>query len=131
METNNLFVYGTLKRGFGNNYILRNSRFIGKAVSSKKFDVYDCGFPCASENPDGKLLGGEIYELSDEDFIFTDSLEANGVLYQRYIRDFKCNNVEETVKAWIYIIINPFGQLIETNYDVINWNENIIKRRYL
>ena len=37
MKNNNLFVYGTLKRGFGNNYILRNSKFLGSAITEEKF----------------------------------------------------------------------------------------------
>ena len=119
--TDNLFVYGTLKRGFGNNYMLRNSKFVGKSISVDRFDVYDCGFPCAYESPDGKLLSGEIYELSDEDFIFTDRLESNGYLYERQVRNFECRNVQGITKSWIYIIINPFGRLIETELDVIDW----------
>ena len=113
-RTNNLFVYGTLKRGFGNNWILRNSRFIG-------FDVYSCGFPCAYPNDDGKRVFGEIYELTDEDFIFTDRLESNGSLYQREVLKFDCYNLDYIVEAWVYIIINPFGSLYETNSDIINW----------
>ena len=120
-RTNNLFVYGTLKRGFGNNWILRNSRFIGCGVSEDLFDVYSCGFPCAYPNDDGKRVFGEIYELTDEDFIFTDRLESNGSLYQREILKFDCYNLDYIVEAWVYIIINPFGSLYETNSDIINW----------
>ena len=121
--TNKLFVYGTLKRGFGNSILLRNSEFVGCATTKDFFDVYDCGFPCAYPNQDGKRIYGEIYELTEQDFVFTDRLESNGFLYQREVREFDCYNLNENCLAWIYLIINPYsvGRLYETNSDVINW----------
>ncbi len=119
-KDNNLFVYGTLKRGFGNSYILRNSEFIGSAVSEEKFVIYDCGFPCAYPDYNGKRLSGEIYNLTDEDFIFTDRLESNGSLYNREVQDFIFRG--ELVSAWIYVIINPYGTVYDCNSEVINWN---------
>ena len=119
MENNYLFVYGTLKRGFGNNYILRNSEFIGSAVSEDKFVVYDCGFPCAYPDYNGKKIKGEIYKLTEEDFIFTDRLESNGYLYNREVQEFITK--KGLIKAWIYIIINPYGTLYNSNSEVINW----------
>ena len=119
METNYLFVYGTLKRGFGNNYILRNSEFVGSAISENKFIVYDCGFPCAYPDYNGKKIKGEIYKLTDEDFIFTDRLESNGSLYNREIQRFVRKEV--LITAWIYIIISPYGNIYNSNLDVINW----------
>ena len=120
-KSNYLFVYGTLKRGLGNSYFLRNSEFIGKATSEERFDVYDVGFPCAYPNENGKIIIGEVYKLTDEDFIFTDSLESNGRLYQRYIQNFAFYNKPGGCKAWIYIIINPMGRLYQTNNEFINW----------
>ena len=119
MENYNLFVYGTLKKGFGNNSIIRYAEFVGDAVSINRFDISDCGFPCAYLNPDGKLLQGEVYKLKEHDFIYTDRLESNGSLYLREIKNFKC--YLEIIKGWIYIIIEPFGVLYKTNSDVINW----------
>ena len=118
---NYLFVYGTLKRGFGNSYFLRNSEFVGKATSEDRFDVFDVGFPCAYLNNDGKFIIGEVYKLTDEDFIFTDSLESNGSLYQRFVKTFHFYNKEGSCRAWIYIIINPMGRLYESNSEFINW----------
>ena len=122
MENYYLFVYGTLKSGFGNNRIIKHTEFVGAAVSLDKYDVSGYGFPCAYLNPDGKLLQGEIYKLSKNDFIFTDGLESNGYLYQREIKKFNCNG--KILNAWIYIIINPDGNLYKTNSDIINWDYN-------
>ena len=120
-DINYLFVYGTLKRGFVNSYFLRNSDFIGKATTQDRFDVYDVGFPCAYPNEDGKFIIGEVYKLTDEDFIFTDRLESNGYLYQRFVKSFVLHRRNEICRAWIYIIINPMGRLYESNSEFINW----------
>jgi len=119
MKNNNLFVYGTLKRGFGNNYILRNSKFLGSAITEEKFIIYDCGFPCAYPDYNGKRIKGEIYQLTDEDFIFTDRLESNGSLYNREVQKF--NYKDELIESWIYVVINPYGTIYDTNSNIINW----------
>mgnify|MGYP005826791853 FL=1 len=122
MENKFLFVYGTLKRGFGNNRIISHTEFVGSAISLDRFDVSGWGFPCAYLNPEGKLLQGEIFKLSEHDFISTDGLEGNGFLYQREIREFNCNG--KILRAWIYIIINPDNNTYKTNSDVINWKSS-------
>jgi gamma-glutamylaminecyclotransferase len=120
MENNYLFVYGTLKRGFNNHSLINHCEFIGSFISEDKFDVSGFGFPCAYPNEKGKLLKGEIYKISDRDFISVDALESNGSLYQRELRKFKKNN--KVIEAWIYIIIEPFGSNYKCDSNVINWD---------
>ena len=119
MENKLLFVYGTLKRGFGNNRLINHAKFIGTAISVDKYYVDGWGFPCASLNKNGKPLQGEIYELTERDFISTDMLESNGFLYQREIKKFNLNG--EDLESWIYIIIDPVTHPYKTDSDVINW----------
>lgn len=125
MENKYLFVYGTLKRGFGNNRLINQCKLIGDFISVDRFDVSGYGFPCAYLNEHGKLLKGEIYELSETDFIMTDGLESNGYLYQREIRKFTKNG--KLLEAWIYIIIEPFTVRYETDLDIIDWNYSFNK----
>ena len=119
MENSYLFVYGTLKRGHGNNALIRHTEFIAEAISVDKFDVSGYSFPCAYPNNDGKLLQGEIYKLTEEDFISTDSLEGNGHFYNREIRRFVY--MGKIIEAWIYIIISPASNTYKTDSDIINW----------
>ena len=126
MENKYLFVYGTLKRGLGNHSLIKSCEFIGSFISEDRFDVSGHGFPCAYPNEYGKLLQGEIYKLTDTDFISVDSLESNGYLYQREIRKFKRGN--KVVEAWIYIILKPFASSYETDSDVVNWDYSYLKR---
>ena len=123
MENYYLFVYGTLKKGYGNNTLIKHTEFIGESISIDRFDLSGIGFPCAYPNRNGKLLQGEIYKLNDSDFITTDMLEGNGSLYQRELREFVCDG--KIIEAWIYIIIGPFTKPYKVDSDIINWNYNI------
>lgn len=62
------FVYGTLKRGWGNNRILQQSstaQFIEEAVTEPKFNLYHLGgFPGVTENGE-TAVHGEIWSVQD------------------------------------------------------------------
>ena len=52
------FVYGSLKNGFWNNHVLRDSIRVGKAVTKAKFLLTDVGFPyMVPEGPHTKATG--------------------------------------------------------------------------
>jgi gamma-glutamylcyclotransferase (GGCT)/AIG2-like uncharacterized protein YtfP len=65
----NLFVYGTLRKGFGLHSVLRRlgARYLGKG--SIRGSLYDLGeYPGAvTSSCLRKRIGGEIYHLSDPD----------------------------------------------------------------
>jgi gamma-glutamylcyclotransferase (GGCT)/AIG2-like uncharacterized protein YtfP len=60
-----VFVYGTLKRGFHNHYILGESEFIGTAWTSNNYYLYDGAFPYVTDEGDQWVLG-ELYCVRDE-----------------------------------------------------------------
>lgn len=69
------FVYGTLKKGHGNNVLLNKSEYIGEAVTKEKFVMTDGGFPyvlrpedMSNEMPVGHILG-EIYRVDDPETV--------------------------------------------------------------
>ena len=119
MENYYLFVYGTLKKGFGNNHLLHDADYICTAISVDKYNISGYGFPCDYPNEDGKLLQGEIYLLSDKDFINTDMLEGNGSFYNREIRTFISDG--KKIDAWIYIIMQPNEMTYNSDSSIINW----------
>ena len=122
MENYNLFVYGTLKKGYGNHRIIKKAKYIGDFISVDKFDLSGYGLPELYPNKHGKQVRGEIYELREHDFISTDMLEGNGHFYQREIKRFWNN--DRAINAWIYIILSP-GSPIEVEDRVIDWNYNL------
>lgn len=62
------FVYGTLKRGYGNNRILQQSstaQFVEEGVTAPEFNLYDLGsFPGVTEHGE-TAVHGEIWSVSD------------------------------------------------------------------
>jgi len=44
-----VFVYGTLKHGYGNHHVLEGSRFVGKGCTVAMCCLYDAGFPVLRE----------------------------------------------------------------------------------
>lgn len=88
-----VFVYGTLKRGHGNNRLLRNAIFIGEAVTDDNFVMYRIGFPYIAHEDStvgeeekanlGKVRG-EVYEIDSEGTLQNlDRLESEGSFYKR------------------------------------------------
>lgn len=60
-----LFVYGTLKRGFGLNGYLQTSRFVGEAVTyASAYKMVTVGFPIVTLGGEHRVAG-EVYEVTD------------------------------------------------------------------
>ena len=80
-----IYVYGTLKRGYGNYERLLEGRstFIGEAISAPEFVMISLGgFPGivrGGETP----IHGEIFEVSDEVLARLDRLEGHPTWYER------------------------------------------------
>ena len=103
-----VFVYGSLKRGFHNNRLLEESRFLGERITSNEtWTMYSLGaFPgviksfhagvCAS-------ISGDLYEVSDQTLTRLDMLESNGSFYKRELVPLH----GEDEPAWMYVLINP------------------------
>jgi gamma-glutamylcyclotransferase (GGCT)/AIG2-like uncharacterized protein YtfP len=106
-----VFVYGTLKRGHGNNRFLKDEKFIGEVKTCDTFKMVNRGFPyliekgATSENDICLHVKGEMFEVSEADTLKNlDWLE--GVEYNHYKRvvidvfDEK-NQVHEGVYAYV------------------------------
>lgn len=101
MENTVIFVYGTLKRDYWNNYYIEDSIFRGEAISVGKYDMYGRTIPEVVINENGNVISGEIYEIDEETLRRVDRLENNGYMYTRQEEQFILNG--ETVTAWIYL----------------------------
>lgn len=75
-------VYGTLKRGYGNNVVLGGSKFI-ESVVIKGYKLYNSGFPVARPS-EGDSISGELWEVDSEHTLRNlDRLEGEGRMYIR------------------------------------------------
>lgn len=95
-------VYGTLRKGFHNNYLMGKSRLIDGAISEFWGTMYsNGGFPILSLDEPGSKIVAEIYEIEDERvFSDLDSLEGYPYWYNRTVKHFNIKG--EVIEAWIY-----------------------------
>lgn len=99
-----IFVYGTLKKGYHNHYLLSEAEFLQEKVLSGFKLYYAYGknsFPVAMISSDGQFIAGEVYKIPENDkntIINLDRLEGNGFAYQRTLVD----------DTWIYVGIPKF-----------------------
>jgi gamma-glutamylaminecyclotransferase len=100
-----VFVYGTLKKGFGNHPILSNAKFLGEAHTMEaSFQMYSLGgFPAVTLEGNQRIIG-EVYEVEDPSIISNmDELEHHPHWYQRIMVPTSLG------AAWTYIM--PFSRL--------------------
>lgn len=102
--THLVFVYGSLKSGFGNHPILGDSplRDVTRTVSRNFSMISMGGFPGVSKGGTYNIEG-EVYEVTDEVLARLDRLESNGSFYQRY-ETFLANG--DT--AWMYCLLRSY-----------------------
>jgi len=85
--THRVFVYGTLKRGFRNHYLLEGCEFFGDAATVPTYKMIENGFPVIMPDPEGNPLAGEIYAVDAETLARLDQLEREGSSYDRKLID--------------------------------------------
>lgn len=120
-----LFVYGTLKRGYGNNRLLWNSDFLGEGFTIEKFALHQHGFPVASKNGDMDKLPilGEVYKVSARDLVSCDMLEGHPSWYRREPVNVKLINTlaDTTVEANIYLQKQGNNKPCSINNNMYYW----------
>lgn len=88
-----IFVYGTLKTGGYNNYLLKKSTLCKKTYL-KGFELYCygpsiCPIPFAVKKANKRIIG-EIWEVSEDLFVGLDTLEKNHNYVSEYLTDINC-----------------------------------------
>ncbi len=118
MAMNELFVYGTLKRGYHNNDLLGDSQLLGDYETLPRWGLVSLGsFPGMVAG--NKAVKGEVYLVDDETLAAVDLLEgvAHG-LYQRrkiWIKS-PVTLVKREVYAYIYndIVFNSAASMMDS-----------------
>ena len=112
-------VYGTLKRGFGNNCLIEAAEmpFLSEAVTKdSKFSLEGGGFPIARDGGN-QQVAVELFTFEDEPQIKgIDNLEGHPTWYVRRLVPVVLEDGTEA-EAWMYIQ-GPFED--ETYYDVMS-----------
>lgn len=118
-----VFVYGTLKKGFGNHSLLNGSRFLGEGIlEDSTLKLVDLGFCPAivrvpdTENLCGNGVAGELYFANNKTLLRLDALESNGILYtrERLQVTYYCHETEMTreATAWVYLLLEGNLELL-------------------
>ena len=90
-----IFVYGSLKRGYGLNCVLTGQRFLGDARTTPGFRLYDVGaFPAMVAYSDGIAVRGELYEVDNRCLWELDRIEGEGRLYERVEIELDCGRAQ-------------------------------------
>jgi len=108
---NLVFVYGTLRSGFGNHSLISSSKFLGKGITKKEYALYQMGIPFLVEDESHKQIVGELYSVSSHVLQNLDMLEGHPSWYQRKKSTVVING--KNFRAWIYFN-RAQGQLIES-----------------
>lgn len=78
-----VFVYGSLRHGFGNNSMLHESKFVGYAKTNPRFTMVDLDhFPGVVEKGDTPITG-ELYDVDENTLDSLDHLEGHPDFYER------------------------------------------------
>jgi gamma-glutamylaminecyclotransferase len=97
----NIFVYGTLMSGFGNNRLLSDSKFIGNATTKEKYTMRSRGIPFVNEHKETSKIHGEVYKVNKSTLSSLDSLEGHPRWYYRKEIDLDMEDGSE-ITAEIY-----------------------------
>ena len=100
-----VFVYGSLKKGFGNSVYLNNSKFI-KEDRARGFKMVSLGsFPGAirSENQND-MIYGELYEVDDKTLRNLDALEGYSQSYSDNFYTREVINLISGEECFIYTL---------------------------
>ena len=104
--THRVFVYGTLKSGFQNHYLLNGCELLGAASTVPTYKMIENGFPVIMPDPEGTPLAGEIYTVDVDTLARLDEQEREGTSYDRKLIDAilsLASGERLPTKAFIYL----------------------------
>lgn len=119
-----VFVYGSLKKGFGNEYMMEDCVFLGKATTLmpwKMYPNYTYCYPAITYDQSGECgINGELYLVSQSKLNELDDFE--GYEYQRRLILVKNKDGVE-VEALCYFLNPSVNQTItlDLNFPITEW----------
>lgn len=97
MNKHLVFVYGSLRRGGTNHYMLAESNFLGRYLTEPRYTMFRLGqFPAVVARGD-TAIAGEIYRISDEAFALLDELNCYPTVFSRQLIHSPAGEI------WIYL----------------------------
>ena len=109
-----VFVYGTLRRGFGNyrRLLEGNSRFIGEAATPAEFTLLDLGSYPGLVRGGETAVHGEVFEVDAATLARLDRLEGHPSFYERQGLTVQLGS--ETVQVQGYVLPESYRRRCDT-----------------
>jgi gamma-glutamylaminecyclotransferase len=125
-----VFVYGTLKRGHGNNRLLTGSEFVGEAETDPALYMANGGIPFVwTEGGPLHRVKGEVFRVDDAVLARLDRLEGHPTNYRR--EEVEVLLGEQRVTACIYLYPHldrrgspPAAEVIDDRYVWRGWRDD-------
>lgn len=111
-----IFVYGTLKDGCRNDYLLKDSKKIGNAITVDKFGLFEDNFPYLIKKPIFNIKG-EIYFIDNKKLEELDRFEGAPEYYERDLINVFLG--EKVIQAFTYFRKNGLPNGVPFN----EWDE--------
>lgn len=118
-----VLVYGTLRKGFGNNTYMNNCEFISKGLTKEKYKLTANGIPFVSKSEPISNITIEAYKVPESQMPFIDRLEGydpgdhEGSWYKRSKTKAVLENGEE-IEGYLYFNDSEGSTLIKSgNYE--------------
>jgi gamma-glutamylaminecyclotransferase len=112
-EDHVMFVYGTLRRGFENHFLLDGAIFLGAARTREKYALYSENIPYVSKTKEISTVAGEVYRVDSPTLERIDLLEGHPNWYVREMIEVILQD-GSIVSAWIYFCTDPQGIVVES-----------------
>ena len=71
-----IFVYGTLKLGYGKHHLLEGAQFLGPAKTLEKYSMYESEIPFVFKGDAVSHIYGELYQVDELTLKMIDKLEG-------------------------------------------------------
>lgn len=105
-RTSLLSVYGTLREGFSNHYIIKHCEKIGDGYTKSGYGLFINGLPYLVEDEKGPGCFVEIYKVDMHTLKRCDRLECHPDWYRRSLVDV-LDAERNQHQSWIYLYQGP------------------------
>ena len=119
-----MFVYGSLRKGFGNHYLLERSNYLGEALTDAAFTMLHLGgYPGVVRAGSTQILG-EVYEVDDKTLSRLDRLEGHPSFYRRTpIRVTEGSNADRWQDVETYLLPTDWLSTQKTVVESGDWTK--------
>ena len=113
-NTEFLFVYGSLKRGYALHFHMQSAQFVSNASTVAEYRLFDCGeYPAlVADVKTGYCVEGELFHVSQQLLVILDDVE--GVKESLYARQpVQLQPPHNEIIVWGYHFLRPVKSLRE------------------